>query len=64
MPVGSGYAINDKFGITDHDHRLYNQLAWVRGYYQNRGDNHGEWYEALEQEQRRLSRILEARGVG
>ena len=57
-------AINDKFGITDHDHRLYNMLAWVRGYYQDRGDNHGERYEALEQEQRRLRRILEARGVG
>ena len=24
----------------------------------------GEWYEALTQEQRRLSRILEARGIG
>ena len=57
-------AINDKFGITDHDHRLYNQLAWVRGYYQDRGENHGEWYEALEQEQQRLRRILESRGVG
>jgi len=56
--------INDEFGITDRDHRLYNMLAWVRGYYQDRGDNHGEWYEALTQEQRRLSRILEARGVG
>ena len=57
-------AINDKFGITDRDHRLYNQLAWVRGYYQDRGENHGERYEALEQEQQRLSRILEARGIG
>ncbi len=57
-------AINDKFGITDHDHRRYNVLAWVRGYYRDRGENHGEWYEALEQEQQRLGRILEARGVG
>ena len=56
-------AINDKFGITDHDHRRYNQLAWVRGYYQDRGDNHGERYEALTQEQRRLSRILKSRGI-
>ena len=56
--------INDGFGITDPDHRLYNQLAWVRGYYRDRGDNRGEWYEALTQEHRRLSRILEARGIG
>ena len=64
MPVGSGYAINDKFGITDHDHRLYNMLAWVSGYYQDRGENHGERYEALTQEQRRLRGILESRCVG
>ena len=57
-------AINDKFGITDRDHRLYNQLAWARGYYQDRGDNHGERYEALTQEQRRLRRILGSRGIG
>ena len=64
MPVGSGYAINDKFGITDHDHRLYNILAWVRSYYEDRGENHGEGYEALTQEQRRLSRILKVRDIG
>ena len=57
-------AINDKFGITDHAHRRYNVLVWVLGYCQDRGENRGEWYEALEQEQRRLSRILEARGIG
>lgn len=56
--------INDKFGITDRDHRLYNVLVWVLGYYQDRGDNRGERYEALTQEQQRLSRILESRGVG
>ena len=56
-------AINDKFGITDHDHRRYNVLVWVLGYYQDRGENHGEWYEALEQEQRRLGRILESKGI-
>ena len=56
--------INDKFGITDHDHRRYNVLVWVRGYYQDHGENHGGWYEALTREQQRLSRILEARGIG
>ena len=57
-------AINDKFGITDRDHRRYNVLVWVLGYYQDRGDNHGEGYEALTQEQRRLRRILEVRDIG
>jgi len=38
-------------------------LVWVLGYYQDRGENRGEWYEALTQEQRRLSRILESRGI-
>ena len=55
--------INDGFGITDHYHRRYNVLAWVLGYYQDRGENHGERYEALTQEQQRLSRILEFRGI-
>ena len=63
MPVGSGYAFNDKFGITDRDHRRYNVLVWVLGYYQDRGDNHGERYEALTQEQQRLGRILESKGI-
>ena len=57
-------AINDEYGITDHKHRRYNVLAWVRGYYQDRGENHGERYEALTQEQQRLSRVLESRGIG
>ena len=56
--------INDKFGITDRDHRRYNVLLWVRGYSRDRGENHGERYEVLTQEQRRLSRILEARDIG
>ena len=56
-------AINDEFGTTDHDHRRYNGLVWVLGYYQDRGDNHGKRYEALTQEQRRLGRILESRGI-
>ena len=38
-------------------------LAWVLGYYQDRGENHGEWYEALTQEQRRLRGILEVRDI-
>jgi hypothetical protein len=63
VPVGSGYS-NQRLGITDHDHRLYNILVWVRGYYRDRGENHGGRYEALTQEHRRLSRILEARGIG
>ena len=57
-------AINDKVGITDRDHRRYNVLAWVRGYYQDRGENHGERYEALTQEQLRLSQVFVVRGIG
>ena len=38
-------------------------LAWVRGYYQDRGENRGEWYEALTHEQQRLGRILESKGI-
>ena len=57
-------AINEKFGITDPVHRRYNVLAWVRGYYQDRGENHGHRYEALKKAQQRLSGILGARGIG
>ena len=57
-------AINEEFGITDPVHRRYNVLAWVRGYYQDRGENHGYRYEALKKAQMRLSEILEARGIG
>ena len=64
MQVQADESVMDELKITDPVLRNYNVLAWVRGYYQDRGDNHGEWYEALEQEQRWLSRILEARGIG
>ena len=56
--------INEEFGITDPVHRRYNVLAWVRGYFQDRGENHGHRYEALKQAQIRLSEILESRGIG
>ena len=57
-------AINEKFGITDPVHRRYNVLAWVRGYYQDRGENHGYRYEALKQAQKHLGEILESRSMG
>ena len=56
--------VNDKFGITDPDHRRYNVLSWVRGYYQFRDQNHGEHYEAILHEFKRLSRILDEKGIG
>ena len=62
--VQAAEAVMDGLKITDPVLRKYNVLAWVLGYYQDRGENHGERYEALTQEQQRLSRILEARGVG
>src|SRR5918999_4669701 len=46
--------INDKFGITDPVHRKYNVLAWVLGFYQERGEVGSEWYEAVRKEQQRL----------
>jgi hypothetical protein len=51
--------INDKFGITDPVHRKYNVLAWVRGYYQDRAEDHGDLYEAIKREQQRLGEILD-----
>ena len=48
----------DKWGVTDPILRKYNVLSWVRGYYQDVGENHGEHYEALRREQSRLGSIL------
>ena len=62
--VQAAEAVMDGLKITDPVLRKHNVLVWVLGYYQDRGENHGEGYEALTQEQQRLSRILEARGVG
>ena len=62
--VEAAETINEKFGITDPVHRRYNVLAWVRGYFQDRGENHGYRYEALKKAQQRLSGILEERGIG
>ena len=57
-------AVNDRFGIRNPAHRKYNVLAWVRGFYQDRGENHGEQYEAIKREQHRLGRILNQDGIG
>jgi hypothetical protein len=52
-------AITDRFGITDPVHRKYNVLAWVLGYYQERGEVGSQWYEAVRKEQQRLGEILD-----
>ena len=62
--VQAAEAVMDGLKITDLVLRKHNMLAWVRGYYRDHGENHGDRYEALTQEQRRLSRILEARDIG
>ena len=62
--VEAAEAINEKFGITDPVHRRYNVLAWVRGYLEDRGENHGYRYEALKQAQKHLGEILESRSMG
>jgi hypothetical protein len=50
--------VNDKLGIKGPVHRKYNVLSWVRGYYQDIGENCGEHYQAIKQEQLRLREIL------
>jgi len=59
--VEAAEAVMDKFGVTDPVLRSFNILSWVQGYYQDRGENHGEHYEALKREQSRQSRILDGR---
>ena len=53
-------AVMDKWGVTDPILRKYNVLSWVRGYYQDVGENHGEHYEVLKGEQVRLGDILDS----
>jgi hypothetical protein len=57
--VEAAEVINDKLGIKDPVHRKYNVLSWVRGYFQDIGENHGECYQAIKQEQLRLGQILD-----
>lgn len=59
--VEAAEIVNDKFGISDPVHRRYNVVSWVRGHSQDRGENHGEHYEALKREQQRLGSILDRR---
>ena len=70
LPVPIGYgglplaqvemveAVMDKWGVTDPILRKYNVLAWVRGYFQDREENHGPFYSAICAEQNRLGGIL------
>ena len=37
-------AVMDRLGITDPLLRKYNVLAWIRGYYQDLGENQGKVY--------------------
>ena len=60
--VEAAETVMDKRGVTDPVLRKYNILTWVRGYYQDRGENHGEHYEAVKAEQLRLGRILDPEG--
>ena len=55
-------AVTDKFGVTDPVLRKYNVLTWVIRYYQDRGENDGELYDAVKKEQLRLGRILDPWG--
>ena len=57
--VEAAEAVNDKLGVKDPVHRKYNVLSWIRGYYQDRGENHGEHYESIKGEHQRLGQILD-----
>jgi hypothetical protein len=57
--VEAAEVVNDKLGIKDPVHRKYNVLSWVQGYYQDQGENHGECFEAIKEEQLRLGQILD-----
>ena len=58
--VEAAEMVMDKWGVTDPILRKYNVLSWVRGYYQDVGENHGEYYEALKWEQVRLGDMLDS----
>ena len=60
--VEAAEAVMDQWGVTDPVLRKYNVLSWVRGFYQDRRENHGEHYEAIKAEQLRLGRILDPFG--
>jgi len=62
--VDAAEAVNGQLGITEPIHRKYNVLVWVRGFYQDRGEDHGEHYEAIIREQQRLRSILDQGGFG
>ena len=57
--VEAAEVINQKMGISDPVHRKYNVLAWVRNHYQFLGQNYGESYEAIVEEEKRLGEILD-----
>ena len=62
--VEAAEAVNNRLGIKHPVIRKYNVLTWVRGYYQDRGENRGEQYERIRSEQQRLAAILEQEGIG
>lgn len=62
--VEASEAVNNRLGIKHPVIRKYNVLTWVRGYYQDRGENQGEHYEAIMREQQRLGKLLDQEGIG
>ena len=60
--VKAAQAVMDKFEVTDPVLRKYNVISWLRGFYQDRGENHGAHYESIIAEQLRLGCILDPAG--
>lgn len=62
--VEAAEAVNGRLGVSDPVHRKYNVLTWVQGYYEDRDEIHGPYYEAVKQEKQRLGKILDQDGIG
>ena len=62
--VEAAEGVNGRLGVSDPVHRKYNVLTWVQGYYEDRDENHGPYYEAVKQEKQRLGKILDQEGIG
>lgn len=60
--VNAALMVMNNWGIDDLNLRKYNVLSWVRGFYQDHDQNHGEGYTALLSEQARLGTLLESKG--
>ena len=62
--VEAAEILNDGLGINDPVMRKYNVLCWIRGFFQDVGENRGNLYEAIKLEQVRLGSIVKPHELG